>query len=116
MSQSRESAGAIFDDALELPKEQRAAFLERACAGDAAFRERVEALLRAHETARAFMEYPALGPMPKSADFTLDDQSGERIGRYNLLQPIGEGGCGVVYMAEQDQPIQIGRASCRERG
>jgi hypothetical protein len=47
MNQSRQSVGAIFDAALELPIEQRAAFLERACAGDAALRQRVEALLRA---------------------------------------------------------------------
>src|ERR1017187_9655936 len=106
MSQSRESAGAIFDAALELPKEQRAAFLEQSCAGDASLRQRVEALVRAHETAGTFMESPALGPMHRMADFTLRDQAGERIGRYKLLQQIGEGGCGVVYMAEQEEPIR----------
>src|ERR1035441_3573549 len=92
MSQSRESAGAIFDAALELSKEQRTAFLDESCAGDASLRQRVEALLRAHETAGAFMESPALGPMHRMADFTLRDQAGERIGRYKLLQPIGGGG------------------------
>ena len=49
MSQPQKLAGAIFEEAIALPKEQRAEFLERACGGDAALRRRVEALLRAHE-------------------------------------------------------------------
>jgi hypothetical protein len=106
MSQSRESAGPIFEAALELPEEQRAAFLKQACADDAALRQRVEALLRAHEAAGTFMENPVLAAMPNTPDFTLTDQSGERIGRYKLLQQIGESGCGVVYMAEQERPVR----------
>src|ERR1019366_2354461 len=112
MSQSPESADAIFDAALDLPKERRAAFLEESCAGDASLRQHVEALLRADDLLRAdeeaesFMKNPAVRPMPQMGDPTLMDQSGERIGRYKLLQQIGEGGCGVVYMAEQEQPIR----------
>ena len=107
MSQSQESdAGRVFDAAIELPKDQRAAFLEEACAGEVSLRQRVEALLCAHEAAGTFMESPAQGPIPTVGDGSLSNQSGERIGRYKLLQQIGEGGCGVVYMAEQEQPVQ----------
>jgi WD40 repeat protein len=106
MSQSQESAGDIFDAAIELPKEQRAAFLEKAGAGNAPLRQRVEALLRAHEAAESFMESPAPGLSATTARLALPDQSGQRIGRYKLLQQIGEGGCGVVYMAEQNEPVR----------
>ena len=106
MSQSQKSAGVIFDAAIELPTEQRAAFLEKACAGDAALRQRVEALLRAHEAAGGFMTKPPLAPILETVVVTRTDQSGERIGQYKLLQQIGEGGCGVVYMAEQQEPVR----------
>jgi serine/threonine protein kinase/WD40 repeat protein len=106
MNEPRKSAGAIFDAAIELPSEERAMLLEKTCAGDAALRQRVEALLGAHEEAGKFMAVPAQLPVARATDSTLKDQSGERIGRYKLLQQIGEGGCGVVYMAEQEEPVR----------
>ena len=105
MSRPQEQAGAIFDSALELPAEQRAAFVGKACGGDAPLRQRVEALLHAHETAGGFMDQPAVGPMPRMVDPLLSEQP-VRIGRYKLLQQIGEGGCGVVFMAEQEEPVR----------
>ncbi len=95
---------SIFDAALELPPEQRAAYLDQACAG-MPLRQRVEALLRAHEEAGRFMttrRHPARRPRP----VPLTEKPGDRIGRYKLLQQIGEGGCGVVYMAEQEEPVR----------
>jgi serine/threonine protein kinase/tetratricopeptide (TPR) repeat protein len=105
MSEPHKPVGAIFDAVIELPPEQRAAYVQEACAGDDSLRQRVEALLRAHELAGTFMGSPAAARgetmIVKSAA-----QPGDRIGRYKLLQQIGEGGCGVVYMAEQEEPVR----------
>src|SRR3974390_2626788 len=104
MSEPPKSAGAIFDAAIELPPERRAACLHEACAGDDMLRPRVEALLRAHEVAGTFMGSPAVVPGQEPPVVKPAEQPGDRIGRYKLLQQIGEGGCGVVYMAEQEEP------------
>jgi serine/threonine protein kinase/tetratricopeptide (TPR) repeat protein len=108
VSQPHKSAGVIFDVAVELSGEQRAAYLEEACAGDEALRQRVEALLRAHEAAGTFMQGPAAERLPPTLVDALPptEKPGDRIGRYRLLQQIGEGGCGVVYMAEQEEPVR----------
>ncbi|WP_415907364.1 protein kinase domain-containing protein [Oleiharenicola sp. Vm1] len=92
----------IFADALELPQPERAAFLDRACAGDAAQRARVEALLASAEAAtRDFLEVP-----PVTRPESPEEKVGDRIGAYLLRRRIGEGGCGVVYLAEQTEPIR----------
>ncbi len=112
----------VFNAALQLPEEQRPAYLDEACAGDAALRLRIEALLRMHAEAGAFLEDPAPPPVPSAAagkpvgpsgtirlaftSLTPVEKTGDRIGRYKLLQQIGEGGCGVVYMAEQSEPVR----------
>src|ERR1035438_7854621 len=101
---------AVFSEARRLPTGQRAAFLDEACAGDAALRQRVEELLLASEEAGAFLESPAEVPPKLSGTIRLTlvpaEKLGDRIGRYKLLQQIGEGGCGVVYMAEQEEPVR----------
>lgn len=106
MSQSGEPADALFAAALELPAEQRPAFLDRACGGNPALRQRVEILLRSHESAGAFMERPAVGSRDAAAGLTPEDKIGDWIGRYKILNVIGEGGCGVVYLASQNEPIR----------
>lgn len=73
-------------------------------------RQRIEALLLAAEQAGNFLEEPPTG-LTKGAGSTLaitepSERTGDRIGRYKLLQQIGEGGCGVVYMAEQEEPVR----------
>jgi len=98
---------AMFSIARQLPAGQRAAYLDEACAGDAVLRQRVEELLQATEEAGSFLENPASGPGGTiRVTPSPTEKPGDRIGRYKLLQQIGEGGCGVVYMAEQEEPVR----------
>ena len=92
----------IFSDALELPPGERAAFLDRACAGDSALRARVDALLTSYDTAANFLER---SPVERPAA-RAEEQIGDVIGRYTLLKRIGDGGGGVVYLAEQKEPVR----------
>src|SRR2546430_11892864 len=99
----------ILNNALELADAQRDAYLEQACAGDEAVRRQVENLLQSHEQAKGFLEAPPTGlDFKRTAlvNIPLTEKPGDRIGRYKLLQQIGEGGCGVVYMAEQEEPVR----------
>ncbi len=106
-------AKAIFGEALELPAERRAAFLDQACAGDGGLRARVEGLLAADVSAGEFMGAPTAPPPPPQAQGATSgtngmygeaESIGERIGPYTLLGVIGEGGFGVVYAADQTGP------------
>jgi serine/threonine protein kinase len=94
----------LFLEALEksAPAE-RAAFLDGACRENAALRSAVEELLANHHE-DSFLETPALS-MPTGIT-PPSEQPGERIGHYKLLQQIGEGGFGIVWMAEQEQPVR----------
>ncbi len=94
----------LFLEALDKPTPaERAAFLDGACRGDAALRRAVEVLLANHHE-DSFLEAPALS-VPASIT-PPSEQPGQRIGHYKLLQQIGEGGFGVVWMAEQEQPVR----------
>src|SRR6266849_728822 len=97
---------SIFIEALdkEDPAE-RAAFLARVCASDPALRQRIERLLQRHQQADSFLESPAAAQVG-TVDQPLTERPGTLIGPYKLLQQIGEGGMGVVYMAEQEQPVR----------
>ena len=99
----------IFFEALEKPTAaERAAYLDGACGKDLGLRARVQALLANHFNQDSFME-PAVAVSNESGGGTVlapvGEKTGDRVGRYKLLQQIGEGGCGVVYMAEQEEPV-----------
>ncbi|MEX2316506.1 MAG: protein kinase, partial [Pirellulales bacterium] len=100
---------SIFLAAIEKSPAERASFLEQALAGDASLRLRVEALLKAHEEPGTFLEARAAvfgATIEHSAGPALAERAGTLIGPYKLLQQIGEGGMGVVFMAEQTRPVQ----------
>jgi len=114
----------LFDEARRLADPAaRRDFLDRACDGDAALRVRIETLVEAaHEAERFFTESGTaltLPPAPLASTrgataslgpgaptVTGEEPVGTRIGRYKLLQKIGEGGWGVVYMAGQEEPVR----------
>ncbi len=103
MNPENQDALKIFGEALglSLPAE-RAAYLEHACAGNPDLRQELESLLGAYVRAGNFLGNSRAALAPD----ILIERTGTRIGRYKLLQQIGEGGFGVVYMAEQEQPVQ----------
>src|SRR5688572_2425241 len=85
---------------------ERSAYLDAACSSGTELRRRVEELLQSAETAEDFFAEGALEVSQSPFLFPVSEQAGDRIGRYRLLTQIGEGGTGVVYMAEQDEPVQ----------
>jgi serine/threonine protein kinase len=97
----------IFINALEIDSgEQRDAYLDAACGDDAELRRRVEALLRRHEESRGPLDAPLPGVEVTTNLSPVTEKPGTVIGPYKLLQTIGEGGMGVVYMAEQSEPVE----------
>ena len=125
MTKTAQQVEALFDAACQLANPAaRRTFLDEACGADATLRARVEALLAAQSDADKFFREIAPfsnTPRPGARSSTTDTAStgtqipaekpsptegpGSRIDRYKLLQKIGEGGCGMVYMAEQEKPV-----------
>src|SRR6516225_716520 len=109
MSEPERQIMSLLGEALEYSSpEERAAFLDKACAGDPGRRARLEELLRAYEAAGNFLQgnRPISQPGATVDAPSVSESLGTVIGPYKLLEQIGEGGFGVVFMAEQTQPVR----------
>ena len=98
--QQWQQAKIVFTEALEHPRSEREEFLERACAGDDKLREEVESLLSSYDEAQSFMETPALAAAAESLVGEPRFAIGQRIKHYEIVNLIGKGGMGEVYLAK----------------
>src|SRR5262245_66076799 len=105
MPATLKSPRSIFFEAVENhPPDGWSGFLDSACDGNSQLRGQVSRLLDAHGRLKGFMARPAARtPVPGEP---AGDHVGQAIGRYRLLEQIGEGGMGVVYVAEQTEPVR----------
>jgi hypothetical protein len=119
--QSRSDKEIFFEALDKNTPQERAAFLDGACGKNPALRARVEALLADHFEEDAFMEKPAAAREEPLKTIKLgavvnpnDEAVGQIIGRYKLLEKVGEGGCGAVYVAQQNEPVRrrVARRVC----
>jgi serine/threonine protein kinase len=98
---------SIFMEALNIADpHERAAYLDRACAGDHALRQRVDELLLAYTQSGRFLEVPATELLASADEQPESEGAGTVVGPYKLLEQIGEGRHSVVFLAQQRQPVR----------
>ena len=100
------SESGIFAVAIKLPADQRSAYLDRACGTNADLRREIESLLRAHEATGVFLPDQSARFEPTSIDEAVPECAGTMIGAYKLMEQIGEGGMGLVFVADQQRPVR----------
>lgn len=100
----------ILFEAMERPPGERSAYLEAACAGDPGLRIEIERYLAADPQAVSILETPLTHPLVPLPEASLE---GQRIGPYNLLETIGEGGMATVYLAERADGSSTRRVACK---
>src|SRR5262249_44106816 len=95
---------ALFVEAIPKSLSERAAFLDHVCEGNRELRQEVERLLAAHPGPEGFLDDP---PLDNTAAFDAPTEApGAIIGPYKLMEQIGEGGMGLVFVAEQQHPVR----------
>ena len=105
MSHLPPEAKLVFLEAIEKESpEELNRYLDSACRGDSKLRNRIEQLLQAHASAGKFLGGSA--SYTATIEQTLVERVGIKVGRYKLLEQIGEGGMGLVYVAEQTEPVR----------
>jgi eukaryotic-like serine/threonine-protein kinase len=107
MNQVAQTSETVFGEAIEISSPQaRRLYLDQACRGNSELRRDVEKLVEDHFRAGSFLESPPAELTAATHHWPIAERAGTIIGSYKLLQQIGEGGMGVVFMAEQSEPIQ----------
>jgi serine/threonine protein kinase/WD40 repeat protein len=97
---------ALFTAALAMPAAERGAFVAKVCIDDDERGRLIVELLKAHDTSEGFLERPLVdSAAPAEPRSEYDVGPGDRVGCYSLAHKIGEGGCGVVYLAQQTEPV-----------
>src|SRR5688572_19678421 len=94
-----EKAKRIFAEARKLAPELRLAYLNEVCADDAETRREVESLLASHDDAEGFLETPAVGEVAEVVQQSKNLEPGKCFGHYEIIEQIGAGGMGEVYLA-----------------
>ena len=105
MSLDPKRVQSLFLAAAEQTPTDRSAHLSRECGDNAELRHRVEALLQAHDQPQSYLEIPAINP-GRTVEPQPLERPGTQIGPYKLIEQIGEGGMGAVWMTQQQEPIK----------